>query len=183
MKSKKTIKKGGVDGQIFGNILIQENIKVSAATDLYTTITGILESNKGTTLSDIKDDEGNSVTNVTKMINFLDTLSMPNEIKAIFNDIAYIVINYNEEDKRKEINFQSYIFNKKDIFGKYELWNKENQRKFITIDPTIVQIMIFDDQDINDIVYSLKLIIREPGLLSLRYTTQLFPSNCFFQVV
>ena len=177
MKSKKTIKKGGVDGQIFGNILIQENIKVSAATDLYTTITGILESNKGTTLSDIKDDEGNSVTNVTKMINFLDTLSMPNEIKAIFNDIAYIVINYNEEDKRKEINFQSYIFNKKDIFGKYELWNKENQRKFITIDPTIVQIMIFDDQDINDIVYSLKLIIREPGLLSLRYTTQLFPSN------
>ena len=173
MKSKKLLKKGG-NGQIFGNILIQKNIEVSDITDLYKRITEILTSNKGDTIDDIKDDSGVSVDNVSKMINFLDTLSTPKNI--IFDDIASIVKTY-DDTKGREINFQSRIFDGNDIFVNHKLWNKEEQRKFITIDPTIVQIMIFDDQDINDIVYSLKLIIRARGKLYLRYTTQLFPDN------
>jgi hypothetical protein len=104
---------------------------------------------------------------------FLETLSNPKE--AIFNDIADIVIRY---DEHKKFNFQSKLRDDNDLFSIYELGTKEDPRKFITIDPTIIQIMIFDDEDTtNDIVYSLKLIIREQGKLTIRYTTHLFPLN------
>jgi hypothetical protein len=115
--------------------------------------------------------------------------------ETIFNDITDIVKTFGDKRTKLEvphklnndyINFQSnqYYIDEKytDLFGKYKIFNKENSRKFVTIDPTIVQIMVFD-ADVNnmdndkDIVYSLKLIIRDKNELTLRYTTQLFPSN------
>lgn len=119
----------------------------------------------------------------------------------MFNDITTIVKNYgtvrpeiiddNNKSNNKNVNFQSNYFEVvgkkqgisknitiyKDIFGKYEIYNKENERKFVTIDPSIIQIMIFDDTNPNDIVYSLKLIYRTTNTITLRYTTKLFPKN------
>jgi hypothetical protein len=125
----------------------------------------------------------------------------------IFDDITTIINKYDEERvansykiNNDKINFQSneFIFsdistnnkgelikveNKyKDIFGKYQIYIKEDERKFVTIDPSIIQIMIFDEdfknfRD-NDIVYSLKLIKRQnEKKITLRYTTQLFPNE------
>ena len=144
--------------------------------------------------SDIKtdDDEKN------KINTFLKTLSIPSDnSEYIVSDIKRIVNAYKVRDDITSIedettdldiiNFQSKYFNTKDIFARYQLWNKEDKRKFITIDPTIIQIMIFDETYKNcetdvpgktvDIVYSLKLIIREQYKLLLRYTTQLFPKT------
>ena len=67
------------------------------------------------------------------------------------------------------------------LWGKYNLGSLEKKQIFITIDPTIIQLLIFDNNKENykhdgqDIVYSLKLIIRPDGYLQLRYTTHLFP--------
>jgi hypothetical protein len=125
---------------------------------------------------------------------------------TIFDDITTIINKYDETrnaDHRNNdnINFQSneFIFsdrttddngklikftnNYKDIFGKYQIYNQEDERKFVTIDPSIVQIMIFDEDFANfktgyDIVYSLKLIKRpDKYRITLRYTTQLFPNK------
>jgi hypothetical protein len=130
---------------------------------------------------------------------------------TIFDDITTIINNYGEKRKDSRISdknnefydFQSneFIFsdrttndsgklikveNKyKDIFGKYQIYNKEDERKFVTIDPSIIQIMIFDEDvknfiNGNDIVYSLKLIKRDDddiNRITLRYTTQLFPNE------
>ncbi len=91
-----------------------------------------------------------------------------------------------DKEKEKEVNFQSKIFKDedndfKDIFGLFKLFEKESPQKFITIDPTIIQIMIFDNYNDNDkdsdIVYSLKIIIVNNNTLTIRYTTQLFPAN------
>lgn len=156
------------------------------------------------------------VKNTKKILEFLTELNKLKTAKEgeeanIFNDIAMIVSKYEPLPEPLSVsavpasavlvpeihNFQSKIYDDKDIFGKYDLWKKENARQFITIDPTIIQIMIFDDDttipddttilddttipaDItipDDIVYSLKLIIRNKNLLTLRYTTQLFPSK------
>jgi len=109
------------------------------------------------------------------------------EIRDIFKDIANIIKSYKYKKiklGKKEVidkyDFQSKIRDNKTIFELYQLWNKENSRYFITIDPTIIQIMIFDDNHDNigdDIVYSLKLIIREQNKITLRYTTHLFPNQ------
>jgi hypothetical protein len=134
---------------------------------------------------------------------FLQTLSIPSDnSEYIVSDIKRIINAYkvrdditSTEDETVDpdiVNFQSKRFpvinkGKLDIFAKYQLWNKEDKRKFITIDPTIIQIMIFDEEYGNcktgeigktvDIVYSLKLIIRKQNELYLRYTTQLFPKT------
>jgi len=167
MKSKKLLKKGGTN---VGNILVQENIFVIETTNLYEEISRIL----GKEL----------VINIKKIKNFLEILNglLVESRENIFKDIANLVIGFSATK-----NFQSKLYTKiddkgkpynTDVFGKYELFRYEDPRKFITIDPTIIQIMIFDDEDIlNDIVYSLKLIIRRNGELTLRYTTQLFPEN------
>jgi hypothetical protein len=155
MTLKKTIKKGGTN---VGNIFIQEDIFITASTKLYDEIIKILN----------KEHEHN----IEKMKKFLAILSSPSNY--IFDDIADVVRTYYLDKK----NFQSKIRDNKDLFSFHELWNKEDTRKFITIDPTIIQIMIFDDEDMsNDIVYSLKIIIRNQGKITLRYTTQLFPQN------
>jgi len=184
MKSKKTIKKGGSS---VDNICIQAdlffiedkiNIKIDRSTlnsdNLYDAINKILDTKK-IEISDETDTEEikkqKEDRDILKIKTYLGQLSSPSI--TIFDDIVNIVKNYDID----EMNFQSKIFDKKDVFTKYQLWNKEDQRKFITIDPTIVQIMVFDD-DVNnndDIVYSLKLIIREKGNITFRYTTQLFP--------
>ena len=156
MSSNKNIKDTYID-----NILIQSNKLILDETDLYYEITDILSEGKPNNK------------NTKKIMKFLETLSNPKE--AIFNDIADIVIRY---DEHKKFNFQSKLRDDNDLFSIYELGTKEDPRKFITIDPTIIQIMIFDDEDTtNDIVYSLKLIIREQGKLTIRYTTHLFPLN------
>lgn len=147
-----------------GNIFSQDDIPITEQINLYAIITDILSRQLPN--------------NREKIMHFLEELNIilaaPNNI---FDDIAYIIRNFSNT-----INFQSKIFivddKYIDIFGKYDLITKENQRRFITIDPSIVQIMIFDHEDIsNDIVYSLKFIIRRKGLLTLRYTTQLFPED------
>jgi len=155
MTLKKTIKKGGTN---IGNIFIQKDIPINSYTKLYDEIIKILNKE--------------SQHNIEKMKNFLSILSKPSNY--IFDDIADVVRNYDYVNK----NFQSKIRNDKDLFTFHNLSIKEDPRKFITIDPTIIQIMIFDDKDIsNDIVYSLKIIIRNQSKITLRYTTQLFPEN------
>jgi hypothetical protein len=155
MTLKKTIKKGGTN---VGNIFIQKDIPINNFTNLYDEIITILNNE--------------NQRNIEKMKNFLAILSSPSNY--IFDDIADIVRNYDHVNK----NFQSKIRNNKDLFTFHNLFIKEDPRKFITIDPTIIQIMIFDDKDIsNDIVYSLKIIIRNQSKITLRYTTQLFPEN------
>jgi hypothetical protein len=99
----------------------------------------------------------------------------------IFTEIADEFIEYNNDYS----NIKHPNFNNKNLFFKYNLSNKEDKQHFITIDPTIIQIMIFDDEDnSNDIVYSLKLIMRDNVSSStgnkqfvLRYSTMLFPEN------
>lgn len=133
--------------------------------------------------------------------NFLNQISFKHDGEDMFADITTIVKQYgevrsvdlkdNNKSNNENVNFQSNYFevvgkkqgtNKditiyKDIFGKYEIYNKEDERKFVTIDPSIIQIMIFDDNDPDDIVYSLKLIYRTTNTITLRYTTKLFPNN------
>ena len=142
-------------------------------------------------------DNGGKSANTTEMIEFLGNLSKNDTVDShlkIFQDIDRIVRLYNKES----YNFQTKIHphtitttngvtknEDLDIFAEYKLWNKENQQNFITIDPTIIQIMIFDSEYDNcitqiagetvDIVYSLKLIIKDQNKLVLRYTTHLFP--------
>jgi len=107
-------------------------------------------------------------TNSTKKIKeFLSKID-----KNFFIDISKIVeLNNIENNFQKGINIEN-----KPLFPKYELWDKEDSRKFITIDPSIIQIMIFDDDD-PDKVYSLKLIKREGKNLTFRYTTCLYPNK------
>ena len=109
------------------------------------------------------------------IITFLKTLSA-DEGRPFFNDIQTIVKHYDKDD----CNFQTKYFDGNDLFSKYNLSTKENKQNFITIDPSIIQIMIFDTynrENNDDIVFSFKLIIRESSELTLRYTTKLFPEN------
>ena len=166
---RKKLSGGGIE-----NICIQQNIDLrfiqKNKKNLYTIIEEILGIDS----------------NTNSMLEYLKKLSSdssgPSPYLNIFNDIIDIVKNSPEQ------NFQSIIYDGNDIFGKYSLWNKEGQREFITMDPTIIQIMIFDGnydsciisdpgtpEKTVDIVYSLKLIIRDKNTLYLRYTTQLFP--------
>lgn len=172
MRSKKLIKGGEIS-----NILIQDNINTNPPTSLFTKITKLLDPNyiSGTPSAN---------ENVNKIIQFLEDLNKINPVNNfngvnnIFQDIGTIV---NEYVYRK-MTFQTSKFintvtSKTDtLFGKYELFLKESNRNYITIDPTIIQILIFDDKiEDEDIVYSLKLIIRKKSELTLRYTTKLFP--------
>ena len=153
------------------NIFIQETITTDADTDLYKHITSFLH--------DMND---NVVTN--ELTSFIYELNIHNKREDgtsiagnFFDDIVGIVKEYNPDPNKKK-NFQTKNYDDNTLFGKYELWNKETPQRFITIDPTIIQIMIFDKPiDNKDIVHSLKLIIRERNELCLRYTSQLFPTN------
>jgi hypothetical protein len=108
-----------------------------------------------------------SKNSTTKIEDFLSKIG-----ENFFIDISKIVNKYDDNN-----NFQKGIEGEnKPLFPKYELWNKEDSRKFITIDPSIIQIMIFDNID-PDKVYSLKLIKREGNKLTFRYTTCLFPNK------
>ena len=117
------------------------------------------------------------------ILDFINSINTRPEIKdRFFDNVRILCENY----KENEVNFQSKIFkdennDNKDIFGLFKLFEKESPKRFITIDPTIIQIMIFDkyndtDKD-ADIVYSLKIIIVDNNTLTIRYTTQLFPAN------
>jgi hypothetical protein len=184
MKSKKQLR-GGTNE--IDNIIIQRDIILS----------GIHESTLFSTIIKILAEDGQDSKNTAKITDFLTLLNAiepTNNINTvsnkvnIFEDIYNVVNNISEHKPIKDNNFQSKIYRTTtrasddddiDIFTKYELYKQENSRKFITIDPGIIQIMIFEHEDTttNDIVYSLKLIIRSPGTLTLRYTTQLFPAN------
>ena len=172
----KSYKRKGLRGGGIDNICIQENIDLrnnENKVNLYNIIERILTPNS----------------NTKSMLEYLKELSSDSRDESsylhIFTDIIEIVNNYPNKNFQSKIDSDS----EKDIFGKYSLWNKEDQRKFITMDPTIIQIMIFDDnyhsciiresenqEKTADIVYSLKLIIRDKDNLHLRYTTQLFPN-------
>jgi hypothetical protein len=166
MRSKKLIKKGGA----VKNILIQEDIEIKPRTNLYKEITKYIESGDESTkemysfLNDL-----NSITD--------DSDYRKDSGETIFMDIKEIIMEYDKVNKK---HFQSAKFphrkggQNNTLFGKYELFTQESNKKYITIDPEIIQILIFDA---NDIVYSLKLIIRKQNNLLLRYTTMLFPTT------
>jgi hypothetical protein len=171
------IKKGGAK---IDNILIQEDIYTSRLTTVYDNIITILKT------------KTNNEDNIKIMIEILTDLSniqVDNSSDNFFSDIVKIVNRFNQHavtDNNKmgfDINIPSENGkNNASLFSKYKLWTKETSQTFITIDPTIIQLMNFDNQnleDINkdDIVYSLKLIIRSNGLLTLRYATNIFPNN------
>jgi hypothetical protein len=164
MKQKKHFKKGG--GAI-ENIFTQSDIAITEITNLYNEIIKILDGCK------------NGKNENINVIKDFCTRLHENKDKNFFNNIVNLILRYNAK-KNDEINFQSNIRGEgKDLFGFYELFAIEDSQKFITIDPTIIQIMIFDANLANDtdIVYSLKLIIRSNRSLTVRYTTQLFPNN------
>ena len=162
MKQKKHFKKGGSIENIFKQI----DIDIEDDTNLYDNIIKILRE-----CSNGRDGNINVIADFcTKLHTIKD--------QQFFKNIVNLILGYNTEEN-SEINFQSNIIGGKDIFGFYELFAIEDSQKFITIDPTIIQIMIFDANLANttDIVYSLKLIIRSNSSLTVRYTTQLFPNN------
>jgi hypothetical protein len=178
MRSKKLIKGGKIS-----NILIQDDINTNINTNPPTTLFAQI-----TKLLDPKYISGkpSANENVNKIIQFLEELNTINPVKNfngvnnIFEDINIIVNEY----VPKQMTFQTSKFKNKEtskadtLFGKYELILKESNRNYITIDPTIIQILIFDDNiEDEDIVYSLKLIIRNNSELTLRYTTKLFPNK------
>jgi len=160
MRSKKLLKFGGVAKINGDDIYIQEDIDITPGIDLYNNIIANL---------DKIDEKYNS-----KIKALLTILYNIDPGDNIFTDIVKIVTIYEE----KKNTFQSKITPDLTMFGKYNLGQFETQRQFITIDPTIIQIMIFDDAVTStDIVYSLKLIIRDQGKICLRYTTILFPNG------
>jgi hypothetical protein len=156
--SKKLLKKGGTT---ISPIFINEELNTTSdeLSDLFNKINKELEKFSNGTL---------------KIREFLKKLNDNKKDNTIFDDITKIVNLFTHN--KNPTNFQSVIYN---LFSKYELSAFENERHFITIDPTIIQIMIFDDNtdNIEDIVYSLKLIIRNTKKLTLRYTTHLFPNE------
>jgi len=173
MKSKKLLKKGGNPIQ---NIFKEDTIYIPTnTTDLYDKILKVLN----TKIKETPETEGELANNnkeITKFLSDLNELTVGK--RKIFVDIANIVTQYNISNK-EYINFQSVIEETKSLFPLYQLFMKEDPQHFITIDPTIIQIMIFDPNITNttDIVYSLKLILRGNTQLTIRYTTQLFPRN------
>ena len=193
MRSKKLMKKGGAS---IGNILYQHKITIDDEAELFHIIT--------TKLTTLAAADGSSQ-NVTKINAFLTELNRPDKTpqnenykdqKTIFENIGIIVKDYRSKSDHPtdSMDFQTAKFihkyhpDEKDknqtLFGLYQLYNKESKQKYITIDPTIIQIMIFDDHkdEKNDIVYSLKLIIRSATQLTFRYTTHLFPVIIIFQI-
>jgi hypothetical protein len=91
-------------------------------------------------------------------------------------DISNIVQKFNDS-----IDFQQKIDGQDEgLFQKYKLSELETTQNFITIDPSIIQLMIFDNiqPQTEDKVYSLKLIKRkDQNKLTFRYTTRLFPNG------
>ena len=190
MRSKKLLKKGGA----VENILLQYKLtfvkdrititnellpdeSLDPQYNLYDAIFTILSKKD-------KDSVGGVDVNTLQIRDFLNLLSkkdvVPNSEKQIFSEIAEIVKNFDQE--AKDDDKDTFFKNEYNFFPRYQLGTKETSRKYITIDPTIIQIMIFDDKVENyfngiDIVYSLKLILRGKNKLVLRYTTQLFPNN------
>jgi hypothetical protein len=171
MKSKKLLKKGGNPIQ---NIFKEDTIPIPTDTkDLYDKILKVLNTKIRET-PETDEELANNNKEITKFLSELNELTVGK--RNIFVDIANIVTQYvinNKEDR----NFQSVIENNQSLFPLYKLFIKEDPQHFITIDPTIIQIMIFDPNITNttDIVYSLKLILRGNTQLTIRYTTQLFP--------
>ena len=177
---KKTFsKKKKLYGGTIENVCKQITIDVRQTANLYDAIEKFLNNKivdgKITSIPENED-------NISKIKKFLEELKP----FVFFNDIAKIVETYSNEDVGYR-NFQTKLYKDqtedyyRDLFSKYELFTKEDKRTFITIDPTIIQIMKFEDDTSkvtnNDIVYSLKLIIREQNKLTIRYTTELFPDN------
>ena len=221
MRSKKLMKKGG-DPPI-GNVLYQYEINIDDAAPEDFLFNTIINNLTGSAEAASSPSDSNTLKNVAKIIAFLRELNNPtntpqhkeynNDRKNIFTNIGAIVKEYIPKAARVSgMNFQTAKFERnttptadsnQTLFGLYELFNKETNQRYITIDPTIIQIMIFDadtkdtedTEDTEDpadankekpadankekpeIVYSLKLIIRERNHLTLRYTTQLFPIN------
>jgi len=179
------------------NILIQENINItklerSVKDSLLNKIKEILEKY-------FSDQEGGKskrnpvgtpsapIVNfqIKIILDFINSINIRHESDDRFFDKVLILC---EKYTENGVNFQSKIFkdekdekDEKDIFGLFKLFEKESPKRFITIDPTIIQIMIFDDYNQSDkdsdIVYSLKIIIVNNNTLTIRYTTQLFPAN------
>jgi hypothetical protein len=205
MKSKKLLKKGGT----IENILLQADLIFNKDTVTITKKNGGFQDKADSTVDSLYKaimvnilPTGAANPNTFKIHDFIRAISPDG---TIFTDITDIIKIYDDERKslsgrtnnNTNINFQSNHFKvdivdpntKKilgekytDIFGKYQIYNREDERKFVTIDPSIIQIMIFDEDaenlTDNDIVYSLKLIYRKTiKTLTVRYTTQLFPSN------
>jgi len=202
MKSKKLLKKGGT----IENILLQADLIFNKDTVTITKKNDGFQDKADSTVDSLYKAIMVNILptanpNTFKIHDFIRAISPDG---TIFTDITDIIKIYDDERKplsgrtnnNTNINFQSNHFKvdivdpdtKKilgekhtDIFGKYQIYNKEDERKFVTIDPSIIQIMIFDEDaenlTDNDIVYSLKLIYRKKNILTVRYTTQLFPSN------
>uniref|UniRef100_A0A6C0LJP1 Uncharacterized protein n=1 Tax=viral metagenome TaxID=1070528 RepID=A0A6C0LJP1_9ZZZZ len=209
MKSRKLLKKGGT----IENILLQadlifnkDTVTITKKNDGFQDKADITVDSLYKAIMDNILPTGAANPNTFKIHDFIRAISPDG---TIFTDITDIIKIYDDERKplsgrtnnNTNINFQSNHFKvdivdpntKKilgekytDIFGKYQIYNREDERKFVTIDPSIIQIMIFDEDaenlTDNDIVYSLKLIYRKkeerlPERLTVRYTTQLFPSN------
>jgi hypothetical protein len=163
------VKKGGAK---IDNILIQEDINIDKTSNLYNTIIEIL--NRTDNNDNIK-----IISSILQDLSAIRVRTTPDD--DFFSDIVKIVkrsnVSADKDDEKQGFNIN---IGSTSLFAKYELWNKETLQTFITIDPTIIQIMNFDNKNIEnkeDIVYALKLIIRSNKILTLRFTSNLFPNN------
>jgi hypothetical protein len=94
-----------------------------------------------------------------------------NKNATIFDGIFYLLKKY---INAKNIFSNTYdAFENKNIFTYFKLYDFENDSTFITVDPTIIQFMIFDT---DGQVHSLKFIVKNESL-HIRYTNKLFPSS------
>jgi hypothetical protein len=103
-----------------------------------------------------------------------DNLDFNPEYK-FFDCIKYFIRKYNKSNKIFNENYIELANNQ--LFSYFKLYRIENEYTYITIDPLIIQLMIFDkDIEDDDIVYSLKIIYKN-NKIYIRYTNKLFPKN------
>lgn len=166
------------DGKIQNNMrkflddikkLCNKASKNDISTILNTVDKNSVEEINSTTINDLKVTEYNSE----------KTKDNFNKKFTFFECVTYLVNKYGPTNSEKLFINKYNEFSFTDIFAFYELWNVETAHRFITIDPTIIQIMLIDSDTTKsdeDKIYSFKLIYKNNKLI-FRYTTDLFPNE------
>lgn len=90
---------------------------------------------------------------------------------TFFDSILYLVKQYGKD---KNIFGKIYKeFNDSSLFAYYKLSQYEINASYITVDPTIIQFLIFDE---NNDIHSLKIIYKN-NKIHIRYSNNLFPKH------
>jgi hypothetical protein len=107
----------------------------------------------------------------TNAITMCDSCQVFESTYTFFDSILYLVKQYGKDKNIFGKNYKE--FNDSGLFTYYKLWQYEKNAKYITVDPTIIQFLIFDH---NNDVHSLKIIYKDNNI-NIRYSNNLFPKN------